>query len=183
MPNYRVTAIFGRNRIEVQDEKGNKSLRHAAHVKVCQPVDKVIDQLPPQTVYEQYGRTSKLLIHPKDVPHIPLQLFDERRQTTEETDINMLEMNDPIDESKNRTQTCTATGKLCNNEIFVLDSDEKYLIPIDEYDESKNQKLYPRRHQCQMKVSPGDRAVVIDICDASRNRSQLTELRQDPPPW
>ena len=50
MPNYRVTAIFGRNRIEVQDEKGNKSLRRAAHVKVCQPVDKVIDQLPPQTV-------------------------------------------------------------------------------------------------------------------------------------
>ena len=47
------------------------------HVKVCQPVDKVIDQLPPHTVYEQYGRTSKLLIHPKDVPHIPLQLFDE----------------------------------------------------------------------------------------------------------
>ena len=57
MPNYRVTAIFGRNRIEVQDEKGNKSVRHAAHVKVCQPVDKVINQLPPQTVYEQYGRT------------------------------------------------------------------------------------------------------------------------------
>ena len=84
MPNYRVTAIFGRNRIEVQDEKGNKSLRRAAHVKVCQPVDKVINQLPPQTVYEQYGRTSKLLIHPKDVPHIPLQLFDERRQIKEE---------------------------------------------------------------------------------------------------
>ena len=78
MPNYRVTAIFGRNRIEVQDEKGNKSVRSAAHVKVCQPVDKMIDQLPPQTVYEQYGRTSKLLIHPRDVPHIPFQLFDEQ---------------------------------------------------------------------------------------------------------
>ena len=182
MPNYRVTAIFGRNRIEVQDEKGNKSLRRAAHVKVCQPVDKVIDQLPPQTVYEQYGRTSKLLIHPKDVPHIPLQLFDERRQTTEEMDISMLEMNDPIDKLKNRTQTCTATDKLCNNEIFVLDSDEKYLIPIDEYDESKNRELYPRRQQCQMNVPAGDSAAVIDICDTSRNRSQSTELRQGPPP-
>ena len=97
MPNYRVTAIFGRNRIEVQDEKGNKSLRRAAHVKVCQPVDKVIDQLPPQTVYQQYGRVSKLLIHPKDVPHIPFHLFDERQQATEEgeKDINMLELNDP----------------------------------------------------------------------------------------
>ena len=122
MPNYRVTAISGRNRIEVQDEKGNKSLRRAAHVKVCQPVDKVIDQLPPQTVYEQYGRVSKLLIHPKDVPHIPFHLFDERRQTTEEgeKDINMLELNDPPDESKSRTQTCTATEKLCNSEVSTV---------------------------------------------------------------
>ena len=91
MPNYRVTAIFGRNRIEVQDEKGNKSVRRAAHVKVCHPVDKVINQLPPQTVYEQYGRTSKLLIHPKDVPQIPLQLFEEQQQAREkgEKETNM----------------------------------------------------------------------------------------------
>ena len=33
-----------------------------------------------------------------------------------------------------------------------------------------------------MNVPAGDSAAVIDICDASRNRSQLTELRQDPPP-
>ena len=183
MPNYRVTAIFGRNRIEVQDKKGNKSLRRAAHVKACQPVDKVIGQLPPQTVYEQYGRTSKLLIHPKDVPHIPLQLFDERRQTTEEgeKDINMLELNDSPDESRSRTQMCATTEK-CNNEIFILDSDEERLVPIDEYDESKNREIYPRRRHCQMNVSAGDSAAEVDICDASRNRSQLTELRQDPPP-
>ena len=55
MPNYRVTAIYGKNRIEVQDEKGNKSVRRAAHVKGCLPVDKVISQLPLQSVYEQYG--------------------------------------------------------------------------------------------------------------------------------
>ena len=42
MPNYRVTAIYGKNRIEVQDEKGNKSVRCAAHVKAYHPVDKVI---------------------------------------------------------------------------------------------------------------------------------------------
>ena len=183
MPNYRVTAIFGRNRIEVQDEKGNKSLRRAAHVKVCQPADKVIEQLPPQTVYEQYGRTSKLLIHPKDVPHIPLQLFDERRQTTEvgEKDISMLELNDSSDESRSRTQMC-ATKEKCNSEIFIVDSDEECLVLIDEYDESKNRELYPRRRHGQMNVPAGDSAAVVDICDASRNRSQLTELRQDPSP-
>ena len=184
MPNYRVTAIFGRNRIEVQDEKGNKSVRRAAHVKVCQPADKVIDQLPPQTVYEQYGRTSKLLIHPKDVPHIPLQLFDERRQTMVEgeKDINMLETNDPLDESKSHTQTCAATEELGNNEICILDSEEERVVPMDEYDESKNRELCTRRRHCQMNVSVRDSAVVTDTCDASRSRSQSTELRQDPPP-
>ena len=214
MPNYRVTAIFGRNRIEVQDEKGNKSLRRAAHVKVCQPVDKVIEQLPPQTVYEQYGRTSKLLIHPKDVPQIPLQLFDERRQTSEmrEKDINMLELNDPFDESRSRTQTCASTER-CNDEILMVDSDEERLVPvydydesknrefhpssrpcqrivpvrnsaavIDDYDESKNREPNPCRRQCEMNVSAGDSVAVVDTFDESRSRSQLTELRQDTPP-
>ena len=183
MPNYRVTAIFGRNRIEVQDEKGNKSLRRAAHVKVCQPADKVIEQLPPQKVYEQYGRTLKLLIHPKDVPNIPLQLFEERRQTTEmgEKDLNMLELNDSSDESRSRTQTCATTEK-CDSEIFVLDSDEECLIPVDEHDESKNRELHPRRRHCETNVSTGNSVAVVDTFDESRNRSQLTELRQDTPP-
>ena len=183
MPNYRVTAIFGRNRIEVQDEKGNKSLRRAAHVKVCQPADKVIEQLPPQTVYEQYGRNSKLLIHPKDVPHIPLQLLDERRQTTEmgEKDLNMLESNDFPDESRSRTQTCVTREKY-DSEICILDSDEESLVPVDEHDESKNRELHPRRRHCEMNVSAGNSVTVIDTFDESRNRSQLTELRQDTAP-
>ena len=146
MPNYRVTAIFGRNRIEVQDEKGNKSLRRAAHVKVCQPVDKVIDQLPPQMVYEQYGRVSKLLLHPKDVPHIPFHLFDERQQATEEgeKDINMLELNDPPDESKSRTWMCRATEKLCNGEVSTVGSGEDLLVLADDFDESRTSSLKER---------------------------------------
>ena len=97
MPNYRVTAVYGRNRIEVQDEKGNKSVRRAAHVKLCEPVDKVIHQLPPQAVYEQYGRRSKLLIHPKDVPGISLQIFEPSQE--------MRETIDEGDESQNRKET------------------------------------------------------------------------------
>ena len=56
-------------------------------MKVCEPVDKAISQLPPQAVYEQYGRASKLLIHPKDVPEIPLQLFDGQQQGETHEDI------------------------------------------------------------------------------------------------
>ena len=35
-------------------------------------MDKVCHQLPPEEVYKQFGRVSKLLIHPKDVPDIGL---------------------------------------------------------------------------------------------------------------
>ena len=40
------------------------------HVKKIEPVDKVCHQLPQQEVYKQFGRASKPLIHPKDVPDI-----------------------------------------------------------------------------------------------------------------
>ena len=111
MPNYRVTAIYGRNRIEVQDEKGHKSVRRAAHVKHCEPVDKVIGQLPPQTVYEQYGRISKLLIHPKDIPQILLELFDGQSQVEkmEETSIELSLMSDTFDDSKSQGESPVTT--------------------------------------------------------------------------
>ena len=104
MPNYRITAVYGRNRIEVQDEKGNKSVRRAAHVKVCEPVDKVIHQLSPQAVYEQYGRRSKLLIHPKDVPDVSLQIFSQDK----------LEKVDECDESQNRAGTDVTVNEVAH---------------------------------------------------------------------
>ena len=55
-PNYRIIAIHGANRIEVQDEKGHKSVRRAGHVKRIDPVDKICQQLPPgrsvQTIWK-----------------------------------------------------------------------------------------------------------------------------------
>ena len=66
-PNFRVTAIFGNNRIEVQDdERGHKSLRRSAHVKYIAPSEKVIQQLPSEQVVKNYGRSTKLLLAPKE---------------------------------------------------------------------------------------------------------------------
>ena len=45
-PNFRVTAIFGNNRIEVQDKRGHKSVRRSAHVKYIEPSEKIEKQLP-----------------------------------------------------------------------------------------------------------------------------------------
>ena len=49
-PNFRVTAIFGNNRIEVQDEHGHKSIRRSTHVKYIEPSKNVIQQLPGEQV-------------------------------------------------------------------------------------------------------------------------------------
>ena len=134
LPNYRIIAIHSKNRIEVQDEKGHKSVRRSGHVKPCHPAAKVCHQLPPREVYEQYGRTSKLLIHPKDVPHIPLEVFKEE-QEVEKTKNNDTELSsvdslkeplvDDHDDSGSRAESETTmddvTRHQCDSEVCVLE--------------------------------------------------------------
>ena len=69
-PNFRVTAIFGNNRIEVQDERGHKSVRRSAYVKYIAPSEKVVNQLPSEEIVKNYGRSAKLLLSLKDIPDL-----------------------------------------------------------------------------------------------------------------
>ena len=69
-PNYRVTAIFGDNRIKVQDEKGHKSVHRSSHVKYVEPSEKIVQQLPSKELLQKYGRSSKLLLPMKDIPDL-----------------------------------------------------------------------------------------------------------------
>ena len=68
--NFRVTAIFGNNRIEVQDEREHKSVRRSAHVKYIAPSEKVVNQLPSEEIVKNYGRSAKLLLALKDIPDL-----------------------------------------------------------------------------------------------------------------
>ena len=76
--NFRVTAIFGNNRIEVQDERGHKSVRRSVHVKYIDPSEKVEKQLPSEQVVKNYGRSSKLLLAEKDIPDLHFDIKDEK---------------------------------------------------------------------------------------------------------
>ena len=95
-PNFRVTAIFGNNRIEVQDERGHKSVRRSAHVKYIAPSEKVVNQLPSEQVVKNYGRSSKLLLAEKDIPDLDFNVTDtkgkgdslETMEVMEITDVN-----------------------------------------------------------------------------------------------
>ena len=69
----------------MQDEKGHKSVRQTGHVKKIEPVDKVCHQLPPKEIYQKFGRASKLLIHPKDIPDIKLLIPNKAINHREDT--------------------------------------------------------------------------------------------------
>ena len=176
MPNYRVTAVYGRNRIEVQDEKGNKSVRRAAHVKVCEPVDWVISQLPPQSVYEQYGRSSKLLIHPKDVPEIPLELFGGHRYQEEPGKFDICE------ESKNREGCGGKVNKQSQKNSCVIKPTGSKPTTSDTIDESRSREQYGvceeiNIEECDVNMLTTDLTqTVIDSSDELRNRSNVTKL-------
>ena len=87
--NFRVTAIFGNNRIEVQDERGHKSIRRSAHVRYIEPSEKVIKQLPSEQVLKNYGRSSKLLLAEKDIPdlHFDTAEMKAKVKPSERTDV------------------------------------------------------------------------------------------------
>ena len=88
-PNFRVTAIFGNNRIEVQDERGHKSIRRSAHVKYIEPGEKVVKQLLSEKVLKNYGRSLKLLLAAKDIPdlHFDVTEVKEKGESSERTDV------------------------------------------------------------------------------------------------
>ena len=88
-PNFRVTAIFGNNRIEVQDERGHKSVRRSAHVKYIAPSEKVVKQLPSEQLLKNYGRSSKLLLAEKDIPDLHFDIKDrkEKGDSSEKTEV------------------------------------------------------------------------------------------------
>ena len=99
-PNFRVTAIFSKNRIEVQDERGHKSIRRSAHVKYIAPSEKVVKQLPNEQVLKNNGRSSKLLLAEKDIPdlHFDVAETKEKGKPLERADVMEI-MNVDIKES------------------------------------------------------------------------------------
>ena len=93
-----MTGIFGNNRIEVQDERGHKSVRRSAHVKYIAPSEKVVKQLPSEQLLKNYGRSLKLLLAEKDIP----DLYFHVTEVKEEGDsVKKTEVMEIMDDSRN----------------------------------------------------------------------------------
>ena len=127
MPNYRIVAIHGPNRIVVRDEKGNETLRRASHLKVCDWKQKVASMAPEQEEYNKFGRSTKLLIHPKDIPDLQ---FDRKARNEGEispdTEISMIEVNitsgrDEHGEIPSKQQASNAISNLSSDKENSVD--------------------------------------------------------------
>ena len=91
MPNYRVAEIHRPNRIVVRDEKGVESVRTVSHLKVCDLKDKMAAMIPDADEYRQFGRNTKLLLHPKDVPDLQFSSETEKKgEIPPEVEISMV---------------------------------------------------------------------------------------------
>ena len=121
-PNYRVTAIFGDNRIEVQDEKGHKSIQRSSHVKYMEPSEKTVQQLPGKEILKNYGRSAKLFIPIKDVPDLDFQIGEDS-ETVEHLELSpksVEEVNEVVEGTmliQNEgisTLGCVNNSKSCN---------------------------------------------------------------------
>ena len=91
-PNYRVVAIHGPNRIVVRYEKGNESVRRASHFKQCNLKDKVGTMVPKLDEYNSFGRSTKLLLHPRDVPDLQFsQKGEDNSEILPEVEVSTVE--------------------------------------------------------------------------------------------
>ena len=73
-PNYRIIAIYGNNHIVVKAPDGKVQVQHKGNIKKIDPVDKVISLVPSAEDFEKFGRKTKLLIHPDNIPDTNISL-------------------------------------------------------------------------------------------------------------
>ena len=88
-PNYRIIAIHGNNHIAVKAPDGKVQVQCSGHIKKIDPVDKVIYLLPSTEDYQKFGRKTKLLIHPGNIPDTNISLPSRKQAKTINEEVKM----------------------------------------------------------------------------------------------
>ena len=191
-PNFRVTAIFGNNRIEVQDERGHKSVRRSAHVKYIAPSEKVVNQLPSEQVVKNYGRSSKLFLAEKDIPDLHFEVKD-NGDPPEETDVmELMNVNteDCVTEPRNsefhkhsRNSLENVAGeaqeRLQDQRSLNQTLDSELLSNTSEYREHSQKSRKKQPAGVEMTVSAEDAMITAASSDFSKH-SQNSLPRGEP---
>ena len=73
-------------------------MRRLSHLKVCELKDKMATMVPGTDEYSQFGRNTKLLLHPKDVPDLQFSSKTERKgEIPPEVEISLIHMTSSTD--------------------------------------------------------------------------------------
>ena len=170
MPNYRVVEIHGPNRIVVRDEKGVETIRRSSHLKACDLKDKVAAILPDRDEYSQFGRNTKLLLHPKDVPDLQFtSKTKEKGEIPPEVEVSMVNVM-PKQKGVSGTDVVEKGGEISPQlqksvEITVINSGNEYIvdytddlkkhgeIPPEAAVKEETDKLYEKRTWFQNPVN------------------------------
>ena len=145
-PNYRIVAIHGPNRIVVREKKGNQTVRRASHLKVCDLKTKVALMTSDQNEYSSFGRSTKLLLHPKDVPDLQFtRNTEDKGEIPPDTDISEIECK--MNEVKANIDIREKSGKISPKsentvEIPVINSSNQYIVDYTE-DLKKHDEIPP----------------------------------------
>ena len=142
MPNYRIVEIHGPNRIVVRDEKGNETVKRASHLKICQLKDKVAAMVPEVDEYKQFRRTTKLLLHPKDVTDLQFTpTVDGKGEIPPEVEISLVSIEANQERHDNTDLMCTS-GEISPDNIVKrggTDTCNEYIVDSTG-DSKKNQR-------------------------------------------
>ena len=109
-PNYRIIAIHGNNHIAVKAPDCKIQVWHRGHIKKIDPVDKVISLLPSTEDYQKFGRETKLLIHPDNIPDTNISLPSKKEAET---------MSREGENSKNYSVSCEKSNASKNIAVNV----------------------------------------------------------------
>ena len=106
--NYRIIAIYGNNHIGVKAPDGKVQVCRRGHIKKIDPVDKVVSLLPSTEDYEKFGRKTKLLLHPDNIPDTKISLPNRERVET---------MKEESEISENYQDSFEKTGNMLNERV------------------------------------------------------------------
>ena len=106
-------AIHGPNRIVVRDEKGNESVRRASHLKQCNLKDKVGTVVPKLDEYISFGRSTKLLLHPRDVPDLQFsQKWEDNSKIPPDIEVSTVECTLDVQRAVSGSNLTAACGEI-----------------------------------------------------------------------
>ena len=108
-PNYRIIAIHGNNHTAVKAPDGKVQVWLRGHIKKIDPVDKVISLLPRTEDYQKFGRKTKLLIYPDNIPDTNISL-PSREQTKTISNESKIGENYQISHEESKTSSMETYG-------------------------------------------------------------------------